>query len=225
MKPIVFGVLLGIAGPAAMQLAAADAWEAKPFTEWTKEDAQKVLSNSPWTRQVVNYKNVAEDSSTFSGGGKRGIRGGTGTTLAKSMTTVIWESARPVRQAFAVLKFGAEASTSSQVKDLLAQEPTEYAILVTGFPASVVEGDADKFKQGILKKTSLGGTNGKGGLAPKDIQILPDNKAVALFITFAKDKPLTEADQDVEFDSKIGESTVKCKFHLPDMLYNGKLEL
>jgi hypothetical protein len=35
-----------------LTIAAKDFWESKPFTQWTEEDAMKMLSDSPWVRTV-----------------------------------------------------------------------------------------------------------------------------------------------------------------------------
>jgi hypothetical protein len=34
-------------------LPAAEPWEKKPYTEWTRQDAQKVLTGSPWSKVAV----------------------------------------------------------------------------------------------------------------------------------------------------------------------------
>jgi hypothetical protein len=52
-KLAAFSVLLPLA------LLAADVWEAKPFTEWSDKDLQKVTSNSPWAKQARAVLNAA----------------------------------------------------------------------------------------------------------------------------------------------------------------------
>ena len=37
----------------ALCVWAADVWTAKPFTDWSEKDVQKVLSDSPWTAKVT----------------------------------------------------------------------------------------------------------------------------------------------------------------------------
>src|SRR5687768_9771522 len=40
-----FGVTLAMTGAVAM---AADVWDAKPFTQWSDKELEKVLTDSPW---------------------------------------------------------------------------------------------------------------------------------------------------------------------------------
>jgi len=38
--------------PLAFSLWAADAWQSKPYTEWSDKDVARVVNNSPWAREV-----------------------------------------------------------------------------------------------------------------------------------------------------------------------------
>lgn len=42
-----------------LALLAAEVWEAKPFTDWTDKDMQKVTGNSPWAKQTRALLNNA----------------------------------------------------------------------------------------------------------------------------------------------------------------------
>jgi len=60
----------------ALSLWAADFWQSKPFTEWSEKDVQKMLRNSPWSKEF---------STALPGGGPMGgstnrNRGGGGVT-------------------------------------------------------------------------------------------------------------------------------------------------
>jgi hypothetical protein len=46
-----------------------------------------------------------------------------------------------------------------------------------------------------------------------------------MLFLFPKTVPLTLDDKDVEFSSKVGSLMVKQKFHLKDMVFDGKLDL
>ena len=46
-----FGAVVLVAGACAV-VAAADFWETKPFMMWSAEEVQKVLTDSPWSRNV-----------------------------------------------------------------------------------------------------------------------------------------------------------------------------
>jgi hypothetical protein len=51
-----------------------------------------------------------------------------------------------------------------------------------------------------------------------------EQKGVVLFL-FPKTAPFSLDDKDVEFSTKLGPILVKQKFHLKDMVFNGKLDL
>src|SRR5579884_2426037 len=65
-------------------LFAADAWVAKPYTEWNDKDLQKIMFDSPFSRKVSvtlgGFAGGAQlpQGSGAAGGGGRGGRGGGG---------------------------------------------------------------------------------------------------------------------------------------------------
>jgi hypothetical protein len=233
----------------AIGLRAADAWQTKPFTEWTDKDVQKIETSSPWAKQVSiamgggggggggtgksgrkggGGGGGGEDSVMGSGGnaGGRGIQevGGGAMGGGASLTlTVCWQTALPIRQAVAKVKYKEEAATSPDAKKLIEEEQKYYAILVSGLPGRSM-GNGDKMKDALLKNTTLS-VKGKDPIQASDVQSGGNQqKAVVLFL-FPKTTPLDADDKDVEFSTKLGPLIVKQKFHLKDMVFNGKLEL
>ncbi|MCW5966411.1 MAG: hypothetical protein KIT83_20405 [Bryobacterales bacterium] len=69
-------VLKSIAAATALAVAlwAAPFWTAKPYTQWTEKEVEKVLGNSPW----VQSAEVSFDMSGMPQGGMRGAGGGMG---------------------------------------------------------------------------------------------------------------------------------------------------
>jgi hypothetical protein len=230
----------------AFGLWAADFWIAKPFTDWTDKDAQKMETNSPWSKQVAISMGEGGGGGTGKGGrskgggggggddgvmsstggsGGRGIQevGGGGLGGNSIMLTVSWRTALPVRQAVAKAKYGAEAGTSPEAKRLIEGEQKYYAIIVTGVPVRSM-GNSDKMKEALLKNTTLT-VKGKDPIQASDVQSGSDaQKALVLFI-FPKTVPFSVDDKDVEFSTTLGPLVVRQKFHLKDMVFNGKLEL
>ena len=235
----------------AIGLWAADFWVAKPFSEWTDKDAQKMETNSPWSKQVSI--STGEGGSSGSGKGGRSKGGGGGATGgggddpvmgsgggaggrgiqevggggigggASLMLTVSWRTALPIRQAVAKVKYGAEAGTSPEAKKLFEEEQKYYAILVTGIPGRSLR-NGDKMKEMLLQNTTLT-VKGKDPIQASDVQTGGnEQKALVLFL-FPKTAPLSVDDKDVEFSTKLGPLFVRQKFHLKDMVFNGKLEL
>jgi hypothetical protein len=235
----------------AVCLCAADFWQSKPFTDWTDKEAQKIETNSPWAKQVSTAMgggngpdtgrgkrggsgSTGDIDSSMGSGGRGGGGGGAGQPQevgggaipggGASLTLVVsWATALPVRQAVVKAKFGAEAVTSPDAKKMLEEEQKYYGILVTGLPGRSVRAN-DKMKEALLKNTTLN-VKGKDPIVATDVQAGGnEQKAVVLFL-FPKSAALTVDDKDVEFSTKLGQMVVKQKFHLKDMVFNGKLEL
>jgi hypothetical protein len=148
------------------------------------------------------------------GAGGRGVQevgGAAPSTGTPSMTlTVSWRTALPLRQAIAKKKSEADA------KKLIYEPQKYYAILVTGLPG---RGGAE-MKEMLMKNTSLN-IKGKEPIAPEDIQ---SGGTAAMFL-FPKTVAIDLDDKEVEFSTKLGQTIVKTKFKLKDMVFNGKLDL
>ena len=154
--------------------------------------------------------------------------GGDGGNDSASITPAIpvlvaWQSALPVRQALAKLKYGAEAATSAEAKTLLDAEQQFYIIRVSGLPGYIQPHD-DQAKQAIVKLSMLN-TKGKEPLAAMDVQFAPDKQSVDAYFIFPRMTPFTLDEKEVEFVTKAGPIGVKYKFNLKNMVFNGKLEL
>jgi len=233
-------------------LWAADFWQTKPYPEWTDKDTQKMETNSPWSKQVPvslgeggggsskggkggnrggNTSELEGAGNGISGGGNAGrsagiqdVGGGAGGGGGAALTlTVSWRTALPVRQAVAKGKYGAEVATSADAKKMIGEEQRFYAILVSGLPGRVLRG-SDKMKESLLKGSSLL-VKGKDPIEPSDVQTGGNEQRAMVLFLFPKTAPLSLDDKDVEFSTKFGPLMVKQKFHLKDMVFNGKLEL
>src|SRR5271170_5137710 len=69
MKKHTLPVLILLTFVAALTLWAADVWVAKPYTDWTTKDIQKIMSDSPFAKSVTVI---------FENGGRGGIAAGSG---------------------------------------------------------------------------------------------------------------------------------------------------
>lgn len=163
------------------------------------------------------------------GGGSadRGAGGaaGTGAMPGPSVTAVIrWQSARPVKQALAKAKYGAEVETIPQIKELVDREETHYVIAVTDLPRSLSRVEPAKLQQALKGITALG-VKGRDVMHPEVIQLLPGEKSATIFFAFSRAKAITLEDKEVEFSTHIGPMQFKKKFKLQEMVFAGKLEL
>ncbi len=232
-------------------LWAADFWASKPFTDWSEKDVQKMENNSPWSKQISVQVGGGSSSGGGSGkgrskggggsgggeiesmgsatggmgvgGGSRGQEAPSGSGGASLNLTVSWRTALPIRQAVAKEKFGKEAATSPEAKKLIEEDQKYYAILVTGLPVRSIR-NGEKLKEMLLKNSSLS-VKGKDPIAPSDVQAGTNEQKTLVLFLFPKTTAFDIDDKDVEFSTQFGPLNVKQKFHLKDMVFNGKLEL
>lgn len=235
----------------AVCLWAADFWQSKPFTDWSDKDIQKMESNSPWAKQVSI--SMGETGGGSGKSGRRGGGGGGGSTSGDdtvmsnagnaggsrasvqevgggapggsgSLTlTVCWQTALPIREAVAKKKFGAEAATSPDAKKMIDEEQKFYAILISGIPGRSIRNN-EKMKESLLQNATLS-VKGKAPIQASDVQTGGNEQRALVLFLFPKTAPLSLDDKEVDFSSRLGPLVVKQKFHLKDMVFNGKLDL
>jgi hypothetical protein len=261
---VIFATLL------ATSLPAADFWQSKPFTEWNDKEVQKTLAASPWARQVtVSYGGSSESShgndrhgSTFDDNpGWMSVpsgseRAGVGTNkqrgeqagdedrvrgAGQARLTIQWRTALPIRQALARARFGVEAPSSPEARQLLESEQSSYVVAVLGMPRSMLAATGDASTGEALKKALLSGAalsiaNSKNSsrsnaaihpvasIKPIDIEFRVAG-AIDTFFVFPKTTPLTVDDKEIEFSIKLGQLAIRERFVLKEMLFKGELEL
>jgi hypothetical protein len=224
---------------------AADFWQTKPYTEWTDKETQRIETNSPWSKQVplsIGGGGGGPDTSR----GKRGAGGvdsetgmGVGSSSrpnqkevdsggqsgggAPQVIYVSWRSALAFRQAVAKAKFGDEAATSADAKKMVDEEPKFYLIMISGLSGRALR-NGDKMKESLIQNTSLI-VKGKDPIQATDVQTGGNEQRPVVVFVFPRTTPFTLDDKDVEFSTKLGSIVVKQKFHLKDMVLNGKLDL
>ena len=232
--------------PAALALWAAEVWQAKPYTDWTDKDIQKIMSDSPWSKKVsvalsmggpggpVPPSTTGTTGGRGGGGGRSGPQGqsadpgiggdaAVGGGVPETVLFVRWRTALVVNEALAKSKYGAEAGTSPDAKKMLEPEPKYYVIWVNGLPANLRPRDAEA-KQAMLKDSVLNPKD-KNSIPAEDIQFAGQGRATDFFFLFPRSAGITADDKEVEFVTKLGKTAIKAKFKLKDMEINGKLDL
>lgn len=221
----------------AMCLSAAEFWQSKPWTEWSTKDAQKLMSDSPWAKTTsVTISGPAGagvggdgGAARGGGGGGRGGRPGGDPTFAggggRDINIVArWQSAAPMKQAFAKVKYGDKAATSAEAKQLIEREETAYIIVLDGPLRGLMRGKPEDMKQSILDESALE-AKGKGVEKAADLRIEPSPGDVTLVFAFPRTAGYSLADKEIEFSTKIGTTKMKFRFRLKDMVVDGKLAL
>ncbi|MBZ5631571.1 MAG: hypothetical protein LAO55_00465 [Acidobacteriia bacterium] len=234
----------------ALCMWAADFWTTKPFTQWNEKEVQKVLSDSPWTGKVTISGGGPGAPPIVGGGGGGGGRGGGGrgggpqgdsTTADPGIAgggggdfgggggggipvTLLWQTALPVKQALAKRKFGAEAGTSPDAKAAVERVDQVYVLTLIGMPGFTLAAAQGDQKAALLNSTMLT-VAGKPPLKASDVQVSGGRGTGNVSFLFPKTTTFTAEDKDLEFFSKFGTTTVKHKFKLKDMVFNGKVEM
>jgi hypothetical protein len=171
----------------------------------------------------------------FGGGGRGGMEGGGFGGGAPSISlTLCWHSAKPVQQAVARLRFGAEAETAPDAAKVLAPQP-HHVLGIYGLPAQLARMQPEEMKSAILLKTKA-----DGAIQPERVHVERAGGAqstgqpgarvgitvYAFFARGAGDKPtISLEDKDVEVEFKADRLEFKRKFKLEKMVFDGKLEI
>lgn len=112
----------------------------KPWTEWSKKDAEKILSDSPWgqTQVETDTSEMVFTPTTQTGGGDSSSRREQGATNQATSVKfrICWLSARPVRQALARQTELDSGSMNEQLR-FFAEGPSEKrAVVAVSFESS-----------------------------------------------------------------------------------------
>jgi hypothetical protein len=232
---------------------AADFWTTKPFTDWSDKEVQKIISDSPWAGKVTMSAGLSLSVPEAGGGGGRGgggrgggrssgpqgdaansdpgVAGGGGgggdfggAGPSGVTVTLFWQTAAPVKQALIKRQYGAEAGTSPEAKAKLDRVEQVYVLTMLGVPGFALASAQGDKKAALLDSTMLT-VSGKPPLKAADVQVSGGRGASTVSFLFPKTTTFTVEDKEVEFSSKFGTSTVKHKFKLKDMVFNGKVEM
>jgi hypothetical protein len=227
-EAIMAGMGLTLTGPLQASAAANEFWNLKKPQDWTDDERRELLIKSPWAKEPsTNYESggaAAAGRGAVASRSSRTVRsnstapGSSGNPKVpdKFPSVVRWESALPIREANFneskddpaanyILKITGELPMLGLASDDETQD--EYARRLD--PLKQFTKLEKKGEPIYLTKIGFGG---KG----------PD--AGALFY-FVRNDLITLDDKAVTLVTKLGPISVKVKFTLHDMIYQGKLEL
>jgi hypothetical protein len=247
-NPVTYWKSPSIVLSAALVLAAADepAWKTRPVPEWTADDAQQVLTDSPWAKTV--HPTLTQSTASRpgrggrgggigigfpgggigfpgGGGGRRypggGAGGYPGGNRAPDDTSVEQQS----------LKLRWESALPVREAELKAKEtgapevdPDHYAIAVYGVPSRMVNGDPKTLSDQLKKNAALK-RDGKKDLKPSSVDVLQREDGPVIVYLFPRSAEITKTDKRVELDARIGRLEFKQPFWVEEMVYQGKVEI
>ena len=201
------------------------AWTSKAISEWTSEDARRVLTDSPWVKHaaaaLVPLRGEAQlrDGGRMGAGGKRvGLdaanRSSGAVSARQEMFETRWESAMPVRAA--EIKAGETGSPS--------WEGDYYAIAIYDVPG-ITPRDQKYLPSELKQYTSLK-RDGKKDVRPVQVDVsLFDNRLARILYLFPRSANINAEDQGVRLVAQIGRLHIEQVFVVEEMRYRGKLEL
>jgi len=172
---------LAILGVVALAYAG-DAWK-KDFTQWSQDDVERILKDSPWAKETLARfdaevrKGRGDPGSGISVGAGDPLNGGmpagpgrppvagmsgpmdsaSGAGLPTMNVTVRWESALPVKQALLRLKFGSQLPPESDPSYTLNRPEDHYIVGVVGLemPRKQKKPGADESPQDRMREEFL----------------------------------------------------------------------
>jgi len=214
-------------------LWAADFWIAKPYTEWNDKEISKILSDSPWVGKVTISMAPAGGGGGGAPSGKGGGNGPRGESAENAApgggssgpeVTLLWQTALPIKQALMKRKFGSEVAASPEAKGFIDRKDEVYALTMAGLPANLAQAAQGDKKAVLLGVTTLE-VKGKEPVKAMDVQVSAAGRNMNLSFLFPRTTNFTAEDKEFEFVTKFDKTTVKHKFKLKDMVFNGKVEM
>ena len=213
-----------------------------PWTEWSKKDAEKLLTDSPWAHTQVDT-NITEmfyqPTSPNRNAPNSNQRASEGAVNQEMKVTyhIRFYSARPVRQALARLyqiQQKPDAEVDKRLRSFAELESTDAIILAVTFESP----------DGRFSGKAMQAFNSAVTATLKNKTYLERNDGARLFLTeytppgrdgfgarfifprHVDGKPFINSDtKDIRFFSEYSESLkLNMKFKVPDMIYNGMLE-
>lgn len=222
----------------ACSVIASAQWNKKPFGEWSPKDTQKVLNDSPWG-QTQAFADMGNKFNTGPG------RNPTPNQTEEATTNYLnfrirFLSAKPIRQALSRVmeeQNGNEldAQTAARLKGFIETEFAEHIIISVMVDSRDHKGEMPK-AQSLLRNQTTGELKNntylvtKGGQRVFLIEYYPLSSdglgAKFVFPRLVDSKPfVTEDTGEVMFVSELSSQyTLRMRFKIKDMIYDGKLE-
>ncbi len=239
----------------ATGLWAADFWIAKPYTDWTDKDIQKILSDSPWAAKIAVASGSSSGKSGGGGGGRRGGGGGGGDDT-DSGEIIGGGGGGGARGGGGGAGAGGGAGgggdqtevtllwqTAVPVKQALMKRKLGSEVGASPEAKGVIERKEEFYalllaglpanlaqvaqpdRKALLLAITTLEVKGKDPLKPTDVQVAAAGRNVNLYFLFPRTTVFTADDKELEFSTKFGTTAIKHRFKLKDMVVNGKVEM
>lgn len=232
---------LGFSLLAASLVWAAEPWEEKEYTEWSKNDIREITQDSPWARQVriltggVDLQPSSPPSAQQTGPSTSDLGQGAGTEDPSqpsrprgTVYVVQWASSMTVRQAqVRLVQMQGREVTEEQVQQYLSTTPPYYVLVIFGPDMQGFEGISEE----AVKKSA------KLELKETDREISAErvsyqrqgDRLVAVQVFFPRTQegePLIGLDEEkAKFSCNSSRARINTDFDLSKMTRNGELDI
>lgn len=230
-------------------LFAKDFWKEKPYSEWTQEEARRMVFDSPWGH-IVRITTLAgaplggtttpevggsggPTSTTAGTGGYPGLGGeqpGTpGGAAAELLYNVWWTSAKTFREGFARFQQLRGAMSAEQAKQFAEMRSAEYVIALRGDNMSAFQGTSEDMLRSI---TYLRPRRTKKKMAPTKVEIQrsPDGQRITtilfMFPRAVNGEPvISPEEKGVDFVCEMKEHSIATTFEVRNMKAGADFDL
>ncbi len=228
-------------------------WEAKPASEWSADEIDRLLTKSPWAKDASAMSNgpgfgngggngrsrggggigFPGGGIGFPGGGRQGggyPGGGNAGGGRESLTaTVRWESALPIQEA---LRIGAGDEKPNPdfekyyVLALIGDLQTSGGRRRTGGNSDDDDDSntrSDRRMDEFKESARLERKDGPIRFEKVEEGSRVGSRGPGVYFYFDRKADVSMDDKFVTFSTKLGRMEIKAKFTMKDMLYHGKL--
>lgn len=225
-RTVASAAVLAIAALATVH-AGQQFWEKTPFTEWTRAEAVKVLSSSPWVRQVsilVPATDAAPVDADPTGTDPRPGAGAPSGSGQRATLTVMWVAA-PVREAHIRLdQFKGHMRDEKYWRPAVRGNPEIIQLTVAGAALTqLLRADDPRLRSATHLKTKRGKqVPVREVVFSKDYPRIPE--VTFVFPAHADGAPsITAVDEEVTLVMPLGAHAITARFKLGDMIVRGQL--
>jgi hypothetical protein len=213
--------------------AAQQFWERTPFTEWTEAEALKVLSSSPWVRQVQILLPATEAAPAGTDPTGTDPRVGAGASSGsgapphrQTRLTVMWV-ATPIREAHIRLdQFKGHMRDEKYWRPAVRGNPEIIQLTVAGAAlAQLLRTDDPRLRSATYLNTKRGKqVSVRDVVFSKDYPRIPE--VTLVFPAHTDGAPsITTVDEEATLVLPLGAHAITARFKLRDMIVRGQLML